>query len=118
MTHGKHYEKTKFIKISNNNDPTDFIIDITTMRDDRLRIASLKSQYIRYLENPDKYPYRDVYRFFNLDYSFYCLDTDSFNNYTECKAHRDKLIQEQNTKMKNTPTQSPSHDKPIIIRFN
>jgi hypothetical protein len=110
----KDYSCTRFIKISNNNYPLEFHIDITTMKSDRLRMASLKSQWLRYLEHPDDYPNRDVFKFFTLDYSFYTLDTGSFNNYDECKAHRDKLVAEQKEKLKNT--ERPTNDK--IIRLN
>jgi hypothetical protein len=42
----------KFIKISNNNNANqDFIVDLTTMKDIKLRIAILKSQLKKYRLN-------------------------------------------------------------------
>jgi hypothetical protein len=89
-----------FIKISNNNNSTkDFDIIITKIKNDRLKMSSLKSQYFRHLDNPNYYPHRNIYRFFNLDYSFYKLDRQEFVDIDTAKIHRENLLKEQYEKM-------------------
>jgi len=97
------YSKVSFIKISNNKNSTkDFYIDITTMKDARLRISSLKSQYHKYLdslETDDPLPDREVFRYFTLDYSFYTLEKGCFDTYNDAKERRLDLYDEQYEKM-------------------
>jgi hypothetical protein len=90
------YHATKFIKISNNNNPAEFHIDITTMNDARLRISALKAQYNNYC-NTGLY-YKDVFSFFSKDWSFYVLERGKFENYEDIKIRRDELINLQNLK--------------------
>lgn len=100
-----------FIKISNNNNSRkDFDIIITKIKNDRLKMSSLKSQYFRHLEYPDKYPYRDIYRFFDLDYSFYKLDRQDLVDIDTAKIHREKLLKEQKEKMKTKNVESIVQD--------
>lgn len=81
-----------FIKISNNNNSSkDFAVIISKILNPNLKMSSLKSQWKRHLEFPDEYGYRDIYRFFNLDYSFYKIDTRECENYEEAKKVRDEL---------------------------
>ena len=92
-----------FIKISNNNNAsTDFYIDISVMKDPRLRISTLKSQLKRYKKNPGNIVYKEPWRYFELDYSFYCLDSKFCDNYCEAKSHCLDLMDEQYTRMNRT----------------
>lgn len=97
------YSKVSFIKISNNRNPAkDFYIDITTMKDARLRMSSLKSQYNKYLdslETDTPLPDREVFRYFTLDYSFYTLEKGCFDTYNDAKERRLDLYDEQYEKM-------------------
>ena len=92
------YDKTLFIKISNNkNNKKDFYIDITTMKDPRIRMSSLKTQYKKYLKTGELF--KPIFHYFKIDYSFYTIDKGSFSNYQEVKEHRNKLYKEQFIKM-------------------
>jgi len=94
--------KYNFIKISNNNNAAvDFMIDITTMTDTRLRISTLKSQYKKYLDKNDNYTcnFKDAWRYFDLDYSFYCIDTKFFDTYEQAKEHRLDLMDSEYERM-------------------
>jgi hypothetical protein len=92
------YHRTQFIKISNNNNPAEFMIDITTMLDARLRLSALKAQFKVYQATGDYY--KDVFKFFLYDWSFYVLERGSFENYEDIKKRRDELIVIQNLKYK------------------
>jgi hypothetical protein len=66
---------TKFLKISNNNNPSiDFCIENTIQRNPSSRISALRTQYNLWIENgrPDAQK-RNVFRWFELDYSFYVV---------------------------------------------
>jgi len=85
------YDNVSFIKISNNNNAsTDYTIDITTMADSRLRISALKSQYKQYKLTGVRY--KPIFYYFELDYSFYCVDKDSFDTYDDAKIRREQLM--------------------------
>ena len=96
------YTHTKFIKVSNNNNACkDFYIDITTMKDARLRIGSLKSQFKRWCEDDEDENYKPIYHYIQRDYSFYVVDRGSFNNYQEVKEYRNQLYRTQWDKLNN-----------------
>lgn len=101
----KDYSKVKFIKISDNNDAKNFYIDVTIMKDPRLRISALKGQYMRYLETGDLY--RDVFDFFERDYSFCCLERGNFKNLDDVKKRKQEIIKEQREKLKNCKPHIP-----------
>ena len=89
-----------FLKISNNNNAcVDFCIDITVMKDCRLRISTLKSQYKRYKKNPGNIKFKEAWNYLDLDYSFYCLDSRYCENYEEAKNHALDLMDLQYSKM-------------------
>ena len=89
-----------FIKISdNNNAARDFHIDISIMKDPRLRISTLKSQLKRYNKNPGNIIYKEAWRYFGLDYSFYCLDSKFCTDYDEAKQYSLDLMDQQYEKM-------------------
>ena len=85
------YDRVSFIKLSNNNNAArDFTIDVTTMKDCRLRISALRSQYKTYLQT--KCGWLEVFRYFELDYSFYCLETEAFDSYDDVKKRKNELL--------------------------
>ena len=94
--------KYKFIKISNNNNPSkDFMIDITTMNDERLRISTLRSQLKKYnygmLPNCE---YKEAWRYMEeCDWSNYCLESKEFSTFEEAKEHRLDLYDSEYERM-------------------
>ena len=55
----KHYY---FFILCNNNDPKQFYIEATSMRDYRLRFSAMKSNYKRFVKDNCKYkPYFDIF---------------------------------------------------------
>ena len=98
----------QFIKITNNNKSEEYFIDITTMKDPRLRISALLSQYKNYLKDHTKKK-KKVFKFFILDYSFCILESGFYSNYSDVKKRRDELYLKYNSKIKLTV------DKPLGI---
>ena len=93
----------RFIKISNNNNPTqDYYIDITTMRCVKLRMSILKSQLKNYKKSCIGLYRPTWYYIDNCDYSYYELDKADFNTYDEAKQHAIKLYHDQFVKMNDT----------------
>jgi len=83
-------KEVKFIKISNNNNARlDFYIDMTTMKNPSLRISGLKSSYKRWVADgrPDCRT-KEIYRWFELDYSFYVIGKEWCNR-EEAMVRRD-----------------------------
>lgn len=107
----KDYSKVKFIKISDNKDAKNFYIDVSVMKDHRLRISALKGQYAKYLQTGELY--RPVFDLFEKDYSFCCLEKGSFDSLNAVKKRRKEIIAEQTEKLKNVPSYEPS----CIINF-
>ena len=94
------YKSTKFIKVSdNNNAHRDFYIDITTMKDPRIRISALKTQFKHYIEGEEYW--KPLFHYFERDYSFYTLCRHSFDNYQEVKAYRNELYKSEWMRMNN-----------------
>jgi len=105
----------RFIKISNNNNPTqDFYIDITIMNSVKLRMSILKSQLKKYRETCNGL-YRPAWYFIeNTDYSYYQLDIRDFDNYNDAKEHSIKLYNEQFERM-NSVKREFNNNKFIMI---
>lgn len=94
------YENTKFIKVSNNkNACKDFYIDITTMKDPRIRISALKTQFKHYLKGEEYW--KPLFHYFERDYSFYTMRRGSFQNYQEVKEFRNELYKSEWERMNN-----------------
>lgn len=102
----KDYSKVKFIKISDNKDAKNFYIDVSVMKDHRLRISALKGQYARYLETGELY--RPVFEFFKKDFSFCCLERGTFDSLAAVKKRKKEIIEEQREKLKFVPDYKPS----------
>ena len=79
-----------FIKIVDNDNPSDFMIDVTTMSNWRSRMSAVRTQCIRHLDY-DIGRERDIYRFFFLDYSFYRVERGNFPNLASARVYRDEL---------------------------
>ena len=88
----------RFIKITNNNNHKMFYIDVTRMRDCKIRVGILFSKFITYLE--ENKGCRDVYDILDSDYSFYCCYRCECSNAEQVKAIRDELYKFYNEKMK------------------
>jgi hypothetical protein len=86
-----------FVKISDNRNPRDFCIDITSMRDARHRMSALRSQYGYYLD--DLKGWHPIFHWLERDYSFYVLEKRRCDNYQEAKAHRQSLMEWQREKL-------------------
>ena len=106
----------KFIKLSNNkNASRDFIIDLTTMNNVKLRMAILKSQLKKYRRNHIGLYRPTWYYLENTDYSYYCLDTQEFQTFDQARAHAIFLYNREFVKMNVNKIDS---NKKNIITFN
>jgi len=82
----------RFVKIVDNENPSDFMIDVTSMSNWKSRMSAVRTQCIRHIDyNIGKN--RDIYRFFFLDYSFYCLERRDFDNLADARKYREQLHQ-------------------------
>jgi hypothetical protein len=83
-------KKFQFIKITDNRNYLDFHIDITTMKNSRLRISALKAQHKKYIN--DGKNKKAIFRYFNLDYSFCVIEIGYYTEYSAVKKRRDELF--------------------------
>ena len=79
-----------FIKIVNNNDASDFLLDVTQMKNFRLRVSSLRNQCWRHYELGSG-KYRPVYRYFWLDHSFYRVEKAVLPDLAAARVHKESL---------------------------
>ena len=89
----------RFIKITNNDNHKMFYIDVTKMKDCRIRVGILYSQFFRrnYLE--ENKGHKTVYDILNSDYSFYCCYRCNCSS-KDVKAIRNELYKFYNEKMR------------------
>lgn len=88
--------------MTNNDDPKEFTLEITRMRDIRQRIGIIEAGYLDYLELKGRRKYRPSYNILSAnDYSFYTVFRGDFDNYNECKQKRDELYDVYNKKAMN-----------------
>jgi len=91
-----------FIKIVNNNDAAEFLLDVTRMENYRLRVSSLRNQCWRHYEF-GLGKQRPVYQFLLLDHSFYRVAKVEFTDLASARVHRDtlylKLVAERENKL-------------------
>ena len=94
----------RIIKLTNNDDPKEFTLEITRMRDIRQRIGIIVADYNNYLLLEGK-KYKPSYTILsNPNYSFYTVFRGHFDTYHECKQKRDELYDVYNKKaMNNLP---------------
>ena len=94
-------EKIQLIKLTNNDDPKEFTLEITRMRDIRQRIEIIVADYNNYLLLEGK-KYKPSYNILAAnDYSFYTVFRGDFDSYNECKQKRDELYDYYNKKAMN-----------------
>ena len=80
----------RIIKLTNNDDPKEFTLEITRMRDIRQRIGIIEAGYLDYLELKGRRKYRPSYNILSAnDYSFYTVFRGDFDSYNECKQKRE-----------------------------
>jgi hypothetical protein len=79
-----------FIKIVDNQNPSDFSLDVTSMSSYHMRMSALRTQCMRHIEDGVG-RWRPIYRYFFLDYSFYRVKKREFDLISEAKLYRDKL---------------------------
>ena len=91
----------RIIKLTNNDDPKEFTLEITRMRDIRQRIGIIVADYNDYLLLEGK-KYKPSYTILsNPNYSFYTVFRGHFDTYHECKQKRDELYDVYNKKAMN-----------------
>ena len=71
------------------------------MKDYRLRVSSLKSQYRRYIAGK-QHKQSPTFAFFGGPYSYYLMDTREFDSYTEVCEHSKKLTENYKDRTKDT----------------
>jgi len=87
-----------FILLSDNNDARRFYIEVTAMKNPRLRFSALKSLYKKYLKNEAKY--KPIFEFFKCDYSYYVLDQQHFDFWEDAMNYAENLQKERYHKLK------------------
>ena len=105
-----NYSRVQFIKITDNNHHEKFYIDITTMYDARLRISALKAQYKKYLEL--KTFKKEVFNFFEIDWSFAVIERGKFANFDDAKLRRDELYSLYKNKFYIDIKEEPNKEEP------
>ena len=82
-----------YLKISNNNDPTEFCIECTAMKNPRARISCIRTQLFNWEDNQvagnKAGKYRPVWDFLLKDYSFYAVKKCHFDTLTEARSYRE-----------------------------
>ena len=92
----------RIIKLTNNDDPKEFTLEITRMRDIRQRIGIIEAGYLDYLELKGRRKHKPSYNILAAnDYSFYTVFRGDFDSYNECKQKRDELYDYYNKKAMN-----------------
>ena len=92
----------RIIKLTNNDDPKEFTLEITRMRDIRQRIGIIEAGYLDYLELKGRRKHKPSYNILAAnDYSFYTVFRGDFDSYKECKQKRDELYDVYNKKAMN-----------------
>ena len=83
----------RYIKIVDNNNPSDFMIDVTQMQDYRMRVSALRTQCIRHhyygIGNP-----RPSYKYFLKDYSFYLIHKADFPSLRDARMHKEYILEQ------------------------
>ena len=81
------------IKIQNNNDYNKFYLDVTKMRDARIRVGILIS-YLKYYQKKPKIGFHPVFEAIgDGDYSFSTVYRSSTDTFEEIRLKRDELYE-------------------------
>jgi len=79
----------KFVKVTNNN-TRDFLIDITTMKDVRIRMSILNRRYTLYYYG--QAPFHPMFKIIQEEcWSFYCCHKGEFSTLQDAKDKRTEL---------------------------
>ena len=112
-------KKYNFIKISNNNNPSqDFYIDITTMKSVTLRMQILKSQMLQHRRTGEGLYRPSWYYIESTDYSYYKLDEGKFDTHQEAREHAIKLYNEQFIKMNQNVNNTKKNVNKLLVTFD
>ena len=84
----------KFIKITNYHNHLDFCIEITIMKDFRLKVATMITKMRANDGN-----HKDVYNILKKDYSICVVHREWFETMKEAKQMRDKLLNQYKNKL-------------------
>ena len=112
--------------IQNTNDVNDFHIELTSMKDWRLRLSAIKSEFRKKSqftfnlkivcknENENEIPdnakkIESYLRIFRTNYCFYLLEKRSFSTVQEALMFRDELIKLRLEKFQDTVNQDKFH---------
>ena len=87
-----------FIKIVDNNNISDFLIDVSCMPNWKSRISAVRTQCIRHLDY-DVGRKREIYRYFFLDYSFSCVEKMEFADLASAREHRQLIYERYRAKL-------------------
>ena len=90
----------RFIKITNNDNPSEFCIECTAMTNGRARISCLRSHYFTWEDNGGTGKWRNVWDLFFKDYSFYVVEKKEFSNLHEARLYR-QVVHERYMKQLN-----------------
>ena len=83
----------RFIKISDNRNPEHFVIDITRMKDIRIRTSILYSKHLDYLDGLGNW--REVFDILEKYYSSYCCYRCELESYQEAVKMQQELLKYQ-----------------------
>ena len=86
-----------FIKIVDNNNTADFMIDVSSMPNWKSRISAVRTQCIRNLDY-DVVWKRDIYKYFYLHYSVSCVEKMEFADLASARAHKQVIYKEIHSK--------------------
>ena len=99
-----------FLKLTNNNDPYDFTIECTSMKNGRARISCLRTNLFAWEDAGCVSHFRPVWRYFFLDYSYYVCEKKEFENLQAARVYKQTIYDrylaklEKSEKSKITPT--------------
>ena len=77
-----------FLKITNNNDVTDFAIECTAMKNGRARISCLRTNLFAWEDNGAVGKWRPIWDYFFKDYSYYICEKKEFENLQAARAYK------------------------------
>ena len=84
----------KFIKITDNHNHLNFCIEITIMRDFRLKVATIITKMRANDGN-----YKEVYDILKKDYSFCVVHRGWFESFKQAKQMREELLKQYKNKL-------------------
>lgn len=88
-----------FLKITNNNDAHDFVIETTSMQNARARIGCLRTNLFAWEDKGGVGKWRPVWDFFLKDYSFYVCEKKEFDNLQAARAYKQVIYDRYKAKL-------------------